>query len=119
MNNSICQFYVIFGDKNFVVPINNNVYINATNLKDIKELSNRILDEYKEKAKSKTKVGSEIIFLIPNEKYKAKTEEIIKNLKVNGKIELIPTKTTVSKKEENRDEDVKKIIPTSTNEAPK
>lgn len=87
MNNS-CQFYIIFGLKNFNIPQNNNVYIDATNITNIKDLSKTILDNYKEKAKQGNKVGSEIIFIIPDEKYRLKTESLIKELKVNGKVEI-------------------------------
>ena len=100
MNDKISQFYVGFGIEKFKSPTNDDVYINATNVTDIKELSTKILDAYKEKAKLKIKVGSEIIFLIPNEKYKAKIEEIIQKLKVNGKIEVIPPVPTVEPKQE-------------------
>ena len=92
MNNNICQFYVIFGNRNFVPPTNNNVYIDANNIKDLKELQVKIIEAYKEKSKLGIKVGSEIIFIIPNEKYRQKTEEIIKQLKVNGKIEVMVQK---------------------------
>lgn len=88
MNNNLCQFYVVFGNKNFESS-NNKVYINANNINNLKELSDKIISTYKEKAKLGFKVGSEIIFLIPNEKYRQKTEEIIKQLKVNGKIEVM------------------------------
>lgn len=100
MNNNICQFYVILGNKNFIAPIDNNVYINATNVKGVNELSKNIIDTYKEKAKLGIKVGSEIIFLIPDNKYKNKTEEIIKQLKVNGRVEvMIPKSTNINKSE--------------------
>lgn len=92
MNNNICQFYVIFGNRNFNPPTNNNVYIDANNIKNLKELQVKIIDAYKEKSKLGFKVGSEIIFIIPNEKYRQKTEEIIKQLKVNGKIEIMNQK---------------------------
>lgn len=96
-NNLICQFYVILGNRTFVPPVNNNVYINATDIHDIKELSDKILNSYKEKAKLGIKVGSEIIFLIPNEKYRTYTEDVIKKLKVNGKIELMAPKVIPQK----------------------
>lgn len=94
MNNDICQFFVIFGKKNFTPPVNNNAYINATNINNVKELSDKILNTYKEKARLGIKVGSEIVFLIPDEKYRLKTEEIIKQLKVNGKIEVMNQEKT-------------------------
>ena len=96
MNNNLCQFYVVFSNKNFVSPNNNNVYISANNINNLKELSDKIIATYKEKSKAGIKVGSEIIFLIPNEKYRQKTLDIIKQLKVNGKIEVmdaVKTKT--------------------------
>lgn len=98
MNNNICQFYIILGIKNFNYPKNNDVYINATNIKDLNELSKCILDSYKEKAKLGNKVLGEIIFIIPDEKYTTKTQEIINKLKVNGKIKVLPKTTTEEKK---------------------
>lgn len=89
MNNNICQFYVLFGNRNFKPPQNNDVYINATDIYELKDLSAKIMETYKEKAKAGFKVGSEIIFLIPNEKYRPHTEDIIKKLKVNGKVEVM------------------------------
>lgn len=89
MNNNICQFYVLFGNRNFKPPQNNDVYINATDIYELKDLSAKIMETYKEKAKAGFKVGSEIIFLIPNEKYRQHTEDIIKKLKVNGKVEVM------------------------------
>ena len=89
MNNNICQFYVLFGNRNFKPPQNNDVYINATDIYELKDLSARIMETYKEKAKAGFKVGSGIIFLIPNEKYRPHTEDIIKKLKVNGKVEVM------------------------------
>lgn len=99
MNNNICQFYVILGNKNFIVPNNNNnAYIDATKTKNVKELSDKILNTYKEKAKLGIKVGNQIIFLIPDEKYKLQTEEIIKKLKVNGIVQVM-TSNPIPKKE--------------------
>ena len=89
MNNNICQFFIIFGNNNFTVPNTNDVYINATSIKDLKELSNVILDNYRKKAKLGFKVGNEIIFLIPDERYRKNTLEVIKQLKVNGKIKVL------------------------------
>lgn len=106
MNNNICQFYVLFGNRNFKPPQNNDVYINATDIYELKDLSARIMETYKEKAKAGFKVGSEIIFLIPNEKYRPHTEDIIKKLKVNGKIEVMAPNP---KKEL---QDLKSIMPT-------
>ena len=40
MNNNICQFYVVFGNKNFE-STNNKVYINASNISNIKEQINK------------------------------------------------------------------------------
>ena len=99
MNNNICQFYVILGNKSFIVPNNNNsAYIDATKTKNIKELSDKIINTYKEKAKLGIRVGNEIIFLIPDERYKLQTEEIIKKLKVNGKVQVM-TSNPIPKKE--------------------
>lgn len=98
-NNLICQFYVILGNRTFIPPANNDVYINATDINDIKDLSNKIINSYKEKAKIGIKVGSEIIFLIPNEKYRPYTEDIIKKLKVNGKVELMTKPTPIKSTE--------------------
>ena len=117
MNNNICQFYVIFGNRNFKAESDNNVYINATDVHDLKELSEKILNEYKTKAKQGVKVGSEIIFLIPNERYKTYTEDVIKKLKVNGKIELMqPSKVATPKVELSKEEltKVKLTEPIST-----
>ena len=119
MNNNICQFYVIFGNRNFVPPMNNNVYINASNIKEIKELQIKIIDAYKEKAKLGNKVGSEIIFIIPNEKYKQKTEEIIKQLKVNGKIQVMATKVETVKPVSEPVKPVQQNQPLEINEVPK
>jgi len=106
MNNNICQFYVLFGNRNFNPPQNNDVYINATDIYELKDLSTKIMENYKEKAKAGFKVGSEIIFLIPNEKYRPHTEDIIKKLKVNGKVEVMapPPKKEL--------QDLKAIMPT-------
>ena len=109
MNNNICQFYVIFGNRNFKTESNNNVYINATDIHDLKELSEKILNEYKSKAKQGVKVGSEIIFLIPNERYKTYTEDVIKKLKVNGKIELMQSPKVATPKVELPKEDLTKV----------
>ena len=104
MNNNICQFYIILGNENNITKKEDNVYINATNITDIKELSKIIIDKYKEKAKEGKTVASEIIFLIPNEKYRSKTEQIIKELKVNGKVEIIEVLKKESLKEEIKEE---------------
>lgn len=104
MNNNICKFYIILGNENNIEKKEDNVYINATNITDIKELSKIIIDKYKEKAKEGIKVASEIIFLIPNEKYRTKTEQIIKELKVNGKVEIIEVLKKESLKEEIKEE---------------
>ena len=104
MNNNICQFYIILGNENNITKKEDNVYINATNITDIKELSKIIIDTYKEKAKEGKTVASEIIFLIPNEKYRTKTEQIIKELKVNGKVEIIEVLKKESLKEEIKEE---------------
>lgn len=115
MNNNICQFYIILGNENNITKKEDNVYINATNITDIKELSKIIIDTYKEKAKEGKTVASEIIFLIPNEKYRSKTEQIIKELKVNGKVELIeePKKEEVKEEKEmpvEKKDEVKEVV---------
>lgn len=116
MNNNISQFYIIYGTKDFIPPKNNDVYINATTINTIDELSKTILDSYKEKAKLKNKVGNEIIFLIPSEKYRQSTEILIKKLKVNGKIQLItpPIKKEINPPKEKTDTE-KKVITTPNN----
>ena len=46
MNKDICQFYVVVGDSNFIVPSDNNVYINATNVNDYKLIQDEIFKIY-------------------------------------------------------------------------
>lgn len=89
MNKDICQFYVVVGDSNFIVPSDNNVYINATNVNDYKLIQDEIFKIYKEKAKLGVKVGSEIIFLVDSISDSEKANDIISKLRLNGKIQVI------------------------------
>lgn len=89
MNKDICQFYVVVGDSNFIVPSDNNVYINATNVNDYKLIQDEIFKIYKEKAKLGVKVGSEIIFLIDSISDSEKANDIISKLRLNGKIQVM------------------------------
>ena len=89
MNKDICQFYVVVGDSNFIVPSDNNVYINATNVNDYKLIQDEIFKIYKEKAKLGVKVGSEIIFLVDSISDSEKANDIISKLRLNGKIQVM------------------------------
>lgn len=89
MSKDICQFYVVVGDSNFIVPSDNNVYINATNVNDYKLIQDEIFKIYKEKAKLGVKVGSEIIFLVDSISDSEKANDIISKLRLNGKIQVM------------------------------
>lgn len=106
MNNNICQFYIVIGDKDFVSPDNVNVYINATDVTDMKVIQDEIFRLYKEKAKTGVSVGSEIIFLVGSISDSNKANEIIKRLRLNGKIEVM---NKVEVKEEIKEEEKKEV----------
>lgn len=89
MDSNMCQFYIVIGDKGFVSPDNVNVYINATDVTDLKVIQDEIFRLYKEKAKAGFKVSGEIIFLVGGISDSDKANEIIRRLRLNGRIEVI------------------------------
>lgn len=107
MNSNICQFYIVIGDKNFVIPNDFNVYINATDITDLKVIQDEIFRLYKEKAKAGFKVSGEIIFLVGGISDSDKANEIIRRLRLNGRIEVI---NKVEVKEEVKEEEIKEIV---------
>lgn len=110
MNSNICQFYIVIGDKDFVSPDNVNVYINATDVTDLKIIQDEIFRLYKEKAKTGVKVGSEIIFLVGGISDSDKANEIIKRLRLNGRIEVIKKNEIVVEKTVKQQEENIKIL---------
>ena len=101
MNKDKCQFYVVIGDSSFVAPVDNNVYINATNKPDYKMIQDEIFRLYKEKAKLGISVGSEIIFLVGSISDSEKASDIINKLRLNGKIQVMRRIEPEIKKEKN------------------
>ena len=100
MNKDICQFYVVVGDNSFIAPVDNNVYINATNVDDYKLIQDKIFKLYKEKAKLGVVVGGEIIFLVGGISDSEKANDIMSKLRLNGKVQIIKKEKKKALKEE-------------------
>lgn len=97
-NNSVCQFYVVIGEKEFQPPIDHNVYINATGVMDPKLVQHAIYERYNKKRSEQCLVGEKIIFLIPSEEYREQASNMMKMVGVtNGEIQIF---ASVPKKEE-------------------
>lgn len=112
MNKDICQFYVVVGDSSFVPPVDNNVYINVTNVTDYKVIQDEIFRMYKEKAKLGISVGSEIIFLVGGISDSDKAHDIINKLRLNGKIQVIKRvdNSKPIEREETKEEEKKEVL---------
>lgn len=84
--NNICQFYIIVGDKDFKPLNNRDVYINATGVMDNNLIKAAIFRAFNKKNNENIKVGNEIIFLIPDNSFQNRCQEIISDLNIRGRI---------------------------------
>ena len=110
MNSNMCQFYIVIGEKDFVIPNDFNVYINATDVTDLKVIQDEIFRLYKEKAKAGFKVSGEIIFLVGGISDSEKANEIIRKLRLNGRIEVIEKNEVKLEKHEKIPEENIKVL---------
>ena len=79
---TICQFYIIIGDKDFRPLNKKDVYINATGVNDINLISMAISREYKKKMSMEKPavVSNKIIFLVPSNEYDSVCKKIVNEL---------------------------------------
>lgn len=92
MGQEVCQFYIVLGDKEFRPPSDGNVYINATGVLDNRLIYDSIMRAYAKKSGENIAVANEIVFLVANENFKARCQEIISELRIRGSIQILPAK---------------------------
>lgn len=82
VQENICQFYIILGDKDFRPLNNRDVYINATGVMDFNLISAAIGREYRKKMGEETPVtvSNKIIFLVPNDEFYGICNEMVNRL---------------------------------------
>ena len=84
---SLCQFYVILGNRDFRPPKDHNVYINATGVRDFNLIKSSILKNWQKQRKI-MQVSDKIIYIIPGEEYRDQASEIIRNTGFNGEVQV-------------------------------
>lgn len=87
IQENICQFYIIIGDKDFRPLNTKDAYINATGILDNNLIKKDIWEKFEEK-KGKN-INSKIIFLIPSNDFKYRCEEIANALNIDYEIKFI------------------------------
>lgn len=92
MERNVCQFYIVLGDKEFRPFNDGNVYINATGVLDNRLIYDSVIRAYNKKNSENAIVASEIVFLVPDMSFQARCQEIISELRIRGRIQILPSK---------------------------
>ena len=106
VQENICQFYIILGDKDFRPLNNKDVYINATGVLDNSLIRKYVWEKFDEKRGKN--INSKIIFLVPSDDFKYRCEEIANALNIKYDVKTVSEYISENEKSQNID-NIKKV----------